>query len=209
MYNQQWPWLASVILKISSLAILYSFLPISYALAENKIEPAPSPSAQLQVGNEAGVDIVCQSDVYFRWQKHPKTRKDEKGQTIQEEAPPPEDVFFSTVSKSGLSESDVRQQLQAPLSAEKGESINHCRLLHNDQAHCISSRLKARNSDYSVLDFAARRAIFSAIEADCTNELGNCLTAESKEVHCYLNRPPHQKAAAPEAEPKKEDKKKK
>jgi hypothetical protein len=178
-------------------------LSCTLAAAEDKTVPSAA-SAGAGTGSlsntEPGADVVCQYDVYFTWQKRPKEKKDEKGRVVVEQPPPPAEAFFSTISVSGINEPDVRSNLTNLLPQAKAQALEHCRNAYEDLGGCISNHLKSRATEYSSMDFPARKSLLSAIENDCNYTLGTCLSSDSKDVRCFLNKPLETKPAAVAAE---------
>ena len=199
-------------LLLAGICLIANTVFLSAALAENKATPTPAPATPtdtgLDVGNEPGTDIVCQADVYFTWQKKVKTSKDAQGQASHQEPAPPVEVFFATVGDSGLRESDIRARIDVRLASAKSHALDHCRSLHQDQTSCFSARLKSHASEYGMMDYAARKTLIAAINDDCSDEIGACLSASSKEIRCFLNRPPTIKPPAAEISDGKKDQKK-
>ncbi len=183
------------------------FAPVS---AQEKESPAmPAAETGTLTSSRPGEDVVCQSDVFFSWQKRPKEKKDEQGRIIVEAPPPPVEAFFATISTSGIAETDVRTRLNSMLPQAKAQALERCRSTHEDFAGCISNRLRSQAADYNVLDYSARHSVLAAIENDCSYALGTCLAAASKDIRCFLNKPLEVKASEGSAPDDKKDAKEK
>jgi hypothetical protein len=187
------------------------------ASAQEKAAPPPEPAqvqAGLDVSGQPGVDITCQSDVLYTWRRVIKNEQnDQKNQAAPpppQEEPAPSEVFYVTLGENGLIENDVRTRLTSRLAAIKAQALTYCKNMHEDRSGCIISRLKSQPKDYAVMDFSARKTLLAAIEGDCANDTGICLSSESKEIRCFVNKPPDMGVSKTEGtEAKKDDKDKK
>jgi len=209
------PRVRSIALSFSLLAAPLITLPTAVFAEEKKEPPKEGAPAEAEaVVLEPGSDYVCQSDISYTWRPSPpplpKPDPSVRPQTVPTPAPPPEPVkeFFTAAGEQGMNEKEVRERLIGKLPEIRRQASDACRSAHQDFSVCVSSRLRATYDQYVKLDFAARRAMIDAIDVDCQQRMGTCLSDEASEVRCYVNRSPD---AVPkvEAEAGKEKEKKK
>jgi hypothetical protein len=170
------------------------------AKEEAKAQPAEAaPQAGLVPG--PGADIICEADIFFSWKLSPPKEKENAANNTQA-APENDDdseavkEFFSSAGEEGLVEEEVRNRLSAKLPQMQQEAMKFCVSAHQDQTGCISSKIRLNADQYSRLDFVARKAMIDAINNDCEQSLGKCLSTETGEMKCRINRPPDVPAQA-------------
>lgn len=160
-------------------------------------DPAPGEPA----ASEPGADIVCEAAVSYSWKRRPLPPPPNARPSREESAPAPEPTteFFTTVGEQGIVEADTKSRVTNKLAMAQSQALDECRKLHESQAGCVTDKLRKTAPDYSRLDFAGRKAILDSITADCTFNLGTCLSASAGEVTCRTNRPPDLAPPAPAA----------
>ncbi|MCB0325741.1 MAG: hypothetical protein KDD69_19300 [Bdellovibrionales bacterium] len=168
---------------------------------------AGEPDADEPLTGKNGIDLICQTEIRYTWQRAAKT--DGKSPAP---AGDPIEAYFATVGERGLSQKDVRVKLESKLAGVQQDAIEYCRRTHQDQAQCVATRLRSLAQDYNMMDFKARSALLSAIQEDCASNTGVCLSTQAAPIKCHVDRPPD---LAPEsssessgAGEKKEEKKK-
>ncbi len=183
-------------------ASLSCFVLPELAAAEDK--PAAEPAAEHAATGaaagaiEAGADYVCEAQVSFTWKRRPPPPLP-NARPSKEEAPAiePTTDFYTTIGEQGIVEADTKSRVAIKLATAQAEALNECRKRHESQAGCVTDKLRKTATDYARLDFAGRKTILDSVNADCTFNLGTCLSASASEIQCRTNRPPDVAPAAP------------
>jgi hypothetical protein len=117
-------------------------------------------------------------------------------------------ISFAQIEAKSEDEAKAKAALQKLSGRYLEKAREACRERHENVGGCISAKFEANAAALRSLDFSVRKALEESLRGDCESQRGRCVKAELKEPVCAEIVVAAQASAAPEAEAKKDDKKK-
>lgn len=166
------------------LAVVHLPANISYAVDKKPGEPV---AAGLE-GGEKKQERVCEAEVYYSWQP-PRPKQEPHPAGVAPPPPPaipsPVEVLFTKSTERGTGGDEaIKKRLLGAISVAKNNALVECQSQHQNQAQCVSRKLKSISADYSRLDYQSQRTFREAITDDCRSQAGLCLSTRVGEVSC-------------------------
>ena len=129
-------------------------------------------------------------------------------------APPPvptaivSTVSFAQIEAKGDDEVKAKAALQKVSVRYIEKARELCQEKHENVGDCISAKFEANATALRSLDFSVRKALEESLRGDCETQRGRCTKAELSAPVCAEIVVAVQETPVPEADAKKDDKKK-